>query len=131
MASLEYLSGFFDADGTIGIYTPYGRQTANIRLSVTQKFPAVLFEYEQQWGGSIYHHPSGHWVWGIAGRAALKAVIEMSPHLIEKRQQADVCREYISLIGIQGCRVVSENLARRKLLESQLREMKTKATASW
>ena len=120
MTSIEYLSGFFDADGTIGIYD----NGNTIKLSVTQKHPSVLYEFRKRWEGTLYHHPDGHWQWFLTGVRALRAILEMNPYLIEKRRQAALCADYLELVGIQGKKMTDENRIARQRLESELKSLK-------
>ena len=91
--SLEYLAGFFDGDGCICIYKQRNPNMARghsyrLYISVTQKAPLILEVFKAQWGGSIHDRSKYANIWMAYGQSALKALKELAPHLILKREEA-------------------------------------------
>lgn len=92
--SPEYLAGFLDAEGN---FTVAGT-SALVRVTSTHR--PTLEAIAAKWGGSVGVH-SEHsdrcrrcFVWRAYGETALAVLEAVLPHLVEKRMQALVLREW-------------------------------------
>jgi hypothetical protein len=96
--SLEYLGGFFDGEGSIGIFS------SSLCARVTNTDLHVLEAFLAEWGGSIVPHTAAgpkrkecH-QWKCYGQNAEDALTDLFPHLREKRMQAFMGIEYRRLL---------------------------------
>lgn len=97
MISLEYIAGFFDGEGSVGVYKN-GRGTFHLRTQITQNVTRCsrpLFEALQvQFGGNLSDHQSltknRYFNWQLNGTGAAKFLKEILPHLRLKTEQAQV-----------------------------------------
>lgn len=104
---IEYLAGFFDAEGSIGINTKSGR----LFINATQTDLLALPEFQREWGGTIRSRslPSGKisYAWNVSRQQdQIQFLDEIIPSLILKRKTARLARafsllrqEYIELNG--------------------------------
>lgn len=94
MAETAYLAGFFDGEGCIQI------NKGSLRLAVCQLNPKPLEMLQARYGGQIHHRPAGAttrfaYVWSVMARGGGEALRELSPHLIVKRDEAEVALQYL------------------------------------
>lgn len=98
MLSLEYIAGFFDGEGSIGIYSNSGRKESvgwNLRTQLVQNVSpeseAILDELVQRYGGNVTYRDRGRRCanWQCGGQNALHFLSEILPHLVLKREQAE------------------------------------------
>src|SRR5216684_8752706 len=99
MLSLEYIAGYVDGEGSIGVYSgtnKSGRNGYHLTVSVANTFPCAVAELKSRFGGSIRQKPSPQtahrtqYLWQVTGdnaRAFLAAII---PFLVEKKPQAQL-----------------------------------------
>ena len=118
MLKASYLAGFFDADGTIGIYAD------QLTIKVTQKYPLVLNKFQTMFGGTVYHHPAGHYHWYAHGQTAYSALNNMHAFLIAKREQAELAMRFQESVGKKGLRVTEETRAIRDTLAFRISMLK-------
>lgn len=101
MASIEYIAGFIDGEGSIqiskGTTHRSGKRMYYLRLSVHQVDRRPLDELVSRWGGSlrliekssaISKKPIHEWV--VTGTNAARVLSEIEPYLISKREQAQL-----------------------------------------
>ena len=109
MLSAEWIAGFFDGEGSVGIYTS-GRRCPYLKAQIVQcdtaLTRAVLLELQTRFAGSISHAPArkrmGSFVWQVSSGPAAQFLHFIRPHLHLKGEQADVALEwYISTLC--GC----------------------------
>lgn len=97
MLKIEYCAGFFNGEGSIGIYKN-GRGSWHVRTQVTQnvnKFStSLLSELKDAYGGnlaimrsSIYRNDSAY-NWQLNSKSAIKFLKILYPHLLLKNDQA-------------------------------------------
>jgi hypothetical protein len=95
--SLEYLAGFFDGEGNIGIYSG-GGTGRTLRAQVTQADSeiarALLGYFKESWGGSVCRFNRAlrrnAWNFQVGGDGARSLISDLRPHLILKAAQADL-----------------------------------------
>lgn len=85
--TIEYLSGFFDGEGTIRI-KKRRQQSDVVQLQIGQKEEAVLYEIKSQFGGWIESGGQTGQVkrWVITGKKAQELARQMLPHLVVKKK---------------------------------------------
>ena len=96
---IHYLAGFFDGEGSIGLYT---RSSGGIILKTTvgNTFkPACDMYYNYFKRGVVGESPvTGNrkrkWRWEVSALDAVAVLTEIRPFLREKGEQADVALEY-------------------------------------
>lgn len=107
--SLDYLAGFFDGEGCIGIASKACKPDSKsgpsyvLNVQVTQIETFVLEEYKRQFGGSICtfrnfpEHKSRckpYSKWHVASTNAYNFLLVIYPYLQQKRPQAILGIEY-------------------------------------
>lgn len=99
MSKVEYYAGFFDGEGSIGIYRNGGRNwhlrtqlTQNILPSTTE----LMLELNALYGGNLSTMRSkiylggGAYNWQLNGDVAVAFLRDIQPHLRLKKEQADI-----------------------------------------
>jgi hypothetical protein len=89
--SLDYLAGFFDAEGCIT-----ASKGSSIEISVSNTFKPILYEFKDRFGGDVFSNGKRKnrrhreaFKWRIYNREDCKRVMEeLIPHLHEKLPQA-------------------------------------------
>lgn len=119
MASIEYIAGFVDGEGSIQISrgtTHYsGKRMYYLRLSVHQVDRRPLDVLNERWPGSLrlIRKPSAKqrdiWEWVVSGSTAAKVIGEIRPYLIGKAEQADLALEFYSRINSNGRAAISDD----------------------
>lgn len=99
-----WFSGFFDADGTIGIYMKNGYP--QLTISVTNKYLVDVEDYQRIFGGSIYFDKSqnGYYKWMISSKKdVLNYVdyIKKYPSRTTKFNKLMLCNKYYKLIDLK------------------------------
>lgn len=103
--STEYIAGFFDGEGSIGIKRTNresGISSYTLQVQVCQVNPVVLFYLKEKYGGSVQVHqnnersrPAHHWT--IWADKALAFIQEIQPHLLIKYEQAALAVEFMRI----------------------------------
>lgn len=104
--STEYIAGFFDAEGSVGLYKCGDDKNYGVKISVTNCYKPVL---ERIWStinvGNF--HPSRretmkngeckqNWVLAIESKQEARIFLNMiRPYIIEKAEQADIMLDWI------------------------------------
>jgi hypothetical protein len=106
-AIMAYLAGFFDGEGSIGVYA-YARRNngggafGSLAISASQVDRHPLDTLVQRFGGSLRLNRKSRtrpvWQWKLNGPAASNALRHMLPFLIVKRQQAELAIRFQSLV---------------------------------
>jgi len=104
MLSIEYIAGFFDADGSVGLYKRGGSWQVNICIANSGiEGEKICKELQQRYKGAIVYctkakkvtHRDVFW-WKINGTSLVKQfLLEIKDHLIIKKEQAILCLEFI------------------------------------
>jgi hypothetical protein len=96
--ALPYIAGFFDGEGSIGIYLngkKYGR-TLRVQLTqtVTPQSTDLMTALRDRWGGSLcpynktLRRPA--WNWQVSVASGYAFLLDVRPYLLLKADQADV-----------------------------------------
>ena len=100
--SLEYIAGFFDGEGSIGIY-PNGRGAFHLRIQLVQNSKAqevkdLFSELNNKFGGAVNEHTSSNgnkfYNWQLSSARASSFLKCIIPYLRIKREQALVATEW-------------------------------------
>lgn len=122
-----YLTGYIDADGTIGIRrysNGLGRIHYRPVIEVTSVKPESIDLFVKTFGNSRLtekHRPQGVvYNWKVTGKKCLPVIKVILPFLVLKRDQALTVLELIDRLGKQGTKWsddfrVSESAARHEL----------------
>lgn len=102
MIPAQYLAGFIDGEGSIGIYRRQGNEYLRVVIANTNR--DILSEVSIQYGGSVHrmHQRDKHPFWKPCyvlvwtDKAALKIVETVYPYLHIKRLQAQLARNFAS-----------------------------------
>jgi len=100
---LAYAAGFFDGEGSIGIY-----RTNQTQIQISNTCRAALEEFVKLFGGHVGKVPAKHmeaknpkwrpaYYWRLYGRNASKALQEMLPYLKEKKPQAELFLTFVEM----------------------------------
>ena len=125
--TIEYLAGFFDGEGSIGIYWSNGSSDTRYKsghkngswirsVSVVNTYRPILETFQSHFGGRIgqiikdpKYKPC--FQWQIGSKFGIKTCLdELKPHLIEKREQAK-----LMLLACEG--LMNEEDAAKQLKE--------------
>lgn len=95
--TLQWLAGFFDGEGCIGLHKGGSRSTANYhpRATITNTDLPTLKAIQVQYGGTIHEATKKGstkpcWILAWSNQKALAFLRLISPHLIVKKSQAEV-----------------------------------------
>jgi hypothetical protein len=114
--SAAYIAGIVDADGCISISRVSIKAGIRYRVhvSITQYRPDDLYAWlEAHFGG--YSYTSNRVPrWGISGVDAAGFLRWIYPHLILKREEAEIALTFSNTIGKQGSTVGREAMAVRE-----------------
>jgi LAGLIDADG DNA endonuclease family protein len=106
--SLEYIAGFFDGEGSIGLYPERCKRKYGIyrhyRFSVSlgNSDPIVPLYLKARFGGSVHHYERSKkmknrqdaWLWNMSSKRAAEFLRAILPFLVVKKAQAEVVLEY-------------------------------------
>lgn len=87
---LSYLGGFFDGEGSIGVFN------GSLTVRVVNCYRPTLDKFQAKFGGTVSVHHKGTdrtrmtWVWRCNGATAEAALLRLHPYLREKQAQATV-----------------------------------------
>jgi hypothetical protein len=86
-----YAAGFFDGEGSVGIYAV--SMTYQMRISISQSQPEVITWFKDRWGGSINTPRAAngriHYHLSIGQAQSLILLAAIQPFVIVKRTQVD------------------------------------------
>jgi hypothetical protein len=99
---LAYVAGFFDGEGSIGIYRGGGTAGRTLRCQITQNISPQstdpLTACRERWGGSLAvmnrRLKSPAYNWQVNGPKAMGLLCDLRPFLLLKAAQADVAIEW-------------------------------------
>jgi hypothetical protein len=99
---LLYFAGFFDGEGSIGIYSNGPGKGRTLRVQLTQNATllstALLHDCRSRWGGSISpmnrtsKRPA--WIWQASAASGAAVLEDVCPHLRLKRPEAELALAY-------------------------------------
>src|SRR3990167_338377 len=99
MASLDYLAGYFDADGSIAITrsrNKNGHFIHQIKAAVVCVSPVVPLLYHERWGGSLVVSDGQHKKnpkvrirvdWTLSSKGCKLFILDVMPFLIFRKEQ--------------------------------------------
>jgi len=125
---LYYLAGYFDGEGSIGLYkNDKGKWLATCVLGQAKKDAISIFH--KRFGGYFKYqalNKQPHFRWSINSRKEILAFLEeILPCLKEKKEQAEVMLEYCRLdTGKQGKPISLATIEFRTKIASRLKELK-------
>lgn len=97
--NLEYCAGFFDGEGSIGLYRN-GNGVWHLRTQVTQNQNAASTQLlgclRDKFGGNICLRGEGAYNWQLNSAVAARFLTELLPHLKLKLDQARVAVSWYS-----------------------------------
>jgi hypothetical protein len=99
---LPYFAGFFDGEGSIGLYRSGNTSGRTLRVQLTQNVsPAstvLLSECRSRWGGSMCEmNRQGKrtaWNWQASAASGARALTDIRPWLRLKAKEADIALEW-------------------------------------
>ena len=131
-AELAYLAGYFDGEGSIGIYKLRRANHAtrgyqwNLQAQLGTCDREVVDAFHRRFGGHVYTYKKAarrnvrQWV--VSGPAAKAALGELLPYLRAKKSQAFEALKYP--LGTQGGHFSQENDDIRTTLGARIRALK-------
>lgn len=135
MISNDYLAGFFDADGSVGIYnrtkTSY---QVNISIANSGHHGRIICnEIKNRFGGSVVEakskkstHRNVFW-WRCSSTPKVKEFLEeITPHLIIKKDQALATLEFVDRYSKMDLVKTPEDLEYAESMVKLVKEMKVK-----
>jgi hypothetical protein len=101
---LPYFAGFFDGEGSIGIYPNGSGQGRTLRVQLTQNATplstALLHECRTRWGGAISrlnrNGKRAAWIWQASAESGAGVLEELHPWLRLKQPEAEIALAYWS-----------------------------------
>ena len=134
---LNYTAGFFDADGTVGVYWHRDETSSrggglHLHAGITQKFYMPIFaEWQNRWGGSLVpsrkKHPS--WKWDVSNHKALSFLEAICPFVRKKKGQVDLAIQFQRHKAARGSapHLTNKEFAWQKTIAETMKEMKRSA----
>ena len=120
----KYIAGFFDGEGSIGIYPRSWNRNHTIRYYVLvvslgqsgSKGKAILDELAFKFGGSVYQNTANGkkkvmWKWNVSANKAKEFLRWMSPYLFIKREEASLGIQFQETPNKQYTDVTATQLA--------------------
>lgn len=102
--SLEYLAGFFDAEGSISI-----ANMSSVNVCVTQVDKTVLLLFQQCFGGNIYHKGSGVYGWSLRSKELQEFCNSLIPYAVVQKDRLILLKRF-QLIDLRVVRYKTEEL---------------------
>ena len=103
MFNVEYIAGFFDGEGSIGLYKN-GQGTYHLRTQLTQnvnKFSTMFLNYLMNiYGGNLTQQITSHGIkynWQLNSEKAVMFLQEIEPFLFFKKEQSEIARAWWTL----------------------------------
>lgn len=130
---LAYLAGFWDGEGSFGIYWHKGtsRHYGVVQMSNTDH--KIVQTFEERFGGTVhlYGHKgkqNRHWHWSLnASTNKIRKFLQaMTPYLRQKKEEAEVLMEFCDTIGVKhkGHAVPPEVIKCRSKLAARIKDLK-------
>ena len=132
---MAYFAGLFDGEGSIHVASKSGRGF-QLSLHVVLTSHEPLYQMEGWLGGAVHKHNSrtkGGFEskqWTVSGVEAQEILRKLYPHLIIKKEEADVALKFPVMIkggtpGVRGSPKISdEDHEYRQYLAQQLKDLK-------
>lgn len=104
---IKYAAGFFDGEGCVAFHKGprtdrAGGERYRFGAQVTNTYLPILESFQARWGGSITIQQSKKYnpkwrnaaIWRVNGQLAEDFLMELLPHLVEKRDQAEAALSF-------------------------------------
>lgn len=94
---ISYLAGFFDGEGSLGVYGSRrrnGKVYRRLEVSVDQHDPRPLDLLKAFFGGNTWKTKAGTYRWRLTGRHAARMLAAISSYTMVKRSQIVIALEY-------------------------------------
>jgi len=121
---LKYIAGFFDGEGTIGVYRDEGYHRVRIQIANTNKEILEWIKSTVDIGGNIVEHrqkPRSCFIFQSSCLSARKFLELVSPHLKIKKDQAELALEFVATP--MGQHLTEEVISYRDHLEDRIKQM--------
>lgn len=134
--SCIYFAGFFDGEGSCGIYDAKKRKQTQFRVSLCQNDPRPLTQAHVKWGGSVRARRRPYkgrvvvnYEWYIYGAKAERFLQDILPFTCVKTAQIEVFLKARTIVGKQGHRITTQASSAVKEAEDILKGLKKSALA--
>lgn len=131
MALLEYFAGFFDGEGSCGIYDSAKRKQTVFRVSLCNNDPRPLAEAKSRFGGVVRsrfrrqrNETKNNYEWYIYGKNAERFLQAIRPFVLVKGEQIDVFLTARKLLCGSGNRMSDDAKLAIQEAEVLLKQMK-------
>lgn len=96
----EYIAGFFDGEGSVGLYSNDLHKQVMLSVNFSQKIKVPLEMVAETYPGGKFRQNKKTKVWHLIyyGRTAEPILNAMLPHSIVKRPQVELALQFISLL---------------------------------
>lgn len=133
---MAYLGGFFDGEGSVGIYNTSNRRRATrglqMKVCISQTDPTFLKEVQAQFGGTLLVcRPKAAtvrtcWQWTASSLIAAAFLRAVLPYLKQKRGQAELALQFQAELAKQsrGHAVAPESTTIRVGIAERLKALK-------
>ena len=127
---LAYAAGFFDGEGSVGVYWYKSVQRFRCVLAVSNTDLNIIEWFRQHWGGSTIKHKSARqhkqcYLWSCNSRPKMAEFLhDVLPYLREKRPQAELALRYFETTCAPGQRMTDEVRAHRHDIVARMKELK-------
>lgn len=126
----SYAAGIIDGEGSIGISHRTSGDSYILCIQVSMTHPEVPFWLHSIYGGHIGTYAQGARSWGsryvhkwsIYGVDAIKFLSSITPHLKEKKLQAESALDFP--IGVKGKKLSNDDKLLQEDMYNLLKEMK-------
>ena len=140
---LAYIAGFFDGEGTVGVYARKARARNksywSLYIIISQVNPIPLIKIRDLFGGGIYSAPqktpTGEeakliWKWTISDRKAEYFLRNIIDYLIVKKEEATLALAFMDIPRKQGKPASEQNLIRKENISNRIKELKKQEWAT-
>lgn len=96
MLSLEYIAGFFDGEGTIGVYKTNGKNHWDLTVKISQQNPEIIVLIYAQFPEAKFQ--PGHTVWEVRfyGENSRRFLELIKPYAICKLRQIELALSFLN-----------------------------------
>ena len=128
---LCYLAGFFDGEGSIGLYWNKAQKIYVPIIQVSNTNKTIIKELQDKFGGYVNSRQRKAsykliWDWNIRdGKKRIPYFIEtMTPYLRQKKEEAKTLMEFCNTLTKGGKTITPKLQAYRKKLAEELKSLK-------
>lgn len=130
---LAYLAGFWDGEGSFGIYWHKGSSRHFATVQMTNTDHKIVQTFHERFGGRIHlygqkGHQNKHWHWSLnASTNKIRVfLLAMTPYLRQKKEEAETLMEFCNTISVdhKGRAVSPEVIEYRYKLAARIKDLK-------